>query len=145
VLQASARFSSDQVRLASWQVPQGHRTVALTFVEDPSNALSPVSLRAVNVNDGSEAFSCPLVMGQRTPPQLFEVGEGVLGLMEGAIDPAGGPSCSKCDPPFAGTSAAFRQFVVPGLSVAKEPWVGTFGGPGHDHREEDPASGAGTN
>ncbi|MDP1919454.1 MAG: tenascin-X, partial [Myxococcales bacterium] len=140
-----SRFWSDQIRLARWRVPQGHRTVALTFVEDPNDALTPISLRAIHVNDGSEAFSCPMLMMPRTPAQLFELGTNTLGLMEGATSSDGAPSCGKCDPPFAGTSAAFRQFLVPGLDVPEEPWIGTFGGPGHDHREEVPAAGLGPN
>lgn len=139
-LPGAQRFWSDQVRLARWSVPGGQRTVALTFVEDPADPLTPVSLRALNVNDGSEAFTCPLLMVPRTPAQLFEVGAGTLGLMEGAQSEDGAPACGKCDPPFAGSAATFRQFAVPGLSVAEAPWLGTFGGPGHDHREETPAA-----
>lgn len=135
-LGGTSRFWSDQLRLAKWRVPQGFRTVALTFVEDPSQGLTPISLRAIHVNDGSEAFSCPLVMSPRTPTQLFELGADTLGVMEGALGDDGLPACGKCDPPFAGSAAAFRQFRVPGLDVPTEPWIGTFGGPGHDHREE---------
>ncbi len=144
-LPGASHFWSDQIRLARWRVPQGHRTVALTFVKDPNDALTPISLRAIHVNDGSEAFSCPMLMMPRTPAQLFELGANTLGMMEGATSSDGSPSCGKCDPPFAGTSAAFRQFLVPGLDVPEEPWIGTFGGPGHDHREEVPASGLGPN
>jgi len=144
-LPASSHFWSDQIRLAKWRVPQGHRTVALTFVEDGTNALTPISLRAIHVNDGSEAFSCPLLMAPRTPAQLFELGLNTLGLMEGATSSDGAPACGKCDPPFAGSSAAFRQFLVPGLDVPEEPWIGTFGGPGHDHREEASSGSLGPN
>ncbi|MBL8917963.1 MAG: tenascin-X [Myxococcaceae bacterium] len=139
-LQGGERFWSDQLRLASWRVTQGSRTVALTFVENPADPLTPIWLRAIHVNDGSEAFSCPLLMMPRTPTQLFELGANTMGLMEGALNESGGPGCGKCDPPFAGSSAAFRQFVLPGIGVPAEPWIGTFGGPGHDHREEVPAS-----
>ncbi|MDX2011055.1 MAG: tenascin-X [Myxococcaceae bacterium] len=138
-------FWSDQVRLARWAVPQGHRTVALTFVQDATNPFAPVSLRAIHVNDGSEAFTCPMVMMPRTPAQLVELGRESLGVMEGALDPGGDRACSKCDPPFAGSSAAFRHFRVPGLDVPNEPWIGTFGGPSHDHREEVVGPTAGTN
>lgn len=135
-LPPSMRFWSDQIRLAAWKVPNGKRTVALTFVEDPTSSFSPVWLRAIHVSDGSEAFSCPVAMTTRTPTQLFEVGLNSLGVMDGALNESGGPGCGKCDPPFAGSSAAFRQFVVPGLDVPFEPWIGTFGGPSHDHHEE---------
>jgi hypothetical protein len=144
-LPGAAHFWSDQIRLATWRVPPGSRTVALTFVEDPTDPLTPISLRAIHVNDGSEAFSCPMLMVPRTSAQLFELGTNTLGLMEGATSTDGSPSCGKCDPPFAGTSATFRQFWVPGLDVADEPWIGTFGGPGHDHREEVPSPGLGPN
>jgi hypothetical protein len=143
-LPMGSSFWSDQIRLASWSVPDGKRTVALTFVENPGAAV-PVSLRAIHVNDGSEAFSCPVVLQARTPVQVFELGAGTVGVMDGALDETGAPGCGKCDPPYAGSSAAFRQFQVPGLGVAHEPWIGTFGGPGHDHREEDPFSGVGPN
>ena len=51
------------------------------------------------------------------------------------MDVSGNPGCLKCDPPLAGSSAAFQTLDVPGLSIAAEPWVGTFGGAGHDHQE----------
>ncbi|HEY0883288.1 MAG TPA: hypothetical protein VGD87_17250, partial [Archangium sp.] len=69
------------------------------------------------------------------PPQLFEVANGSLGIMNGALDGLGNPGCSKCDPPLANSAGAFFSFSTPRLSIAEEPWVGTFGGAGHDHRE----------
>ena len=70
-------------------------------------------------------------IGSRTEPQLFEVAEGSLTLMEGS------DACGKCDPPFAGSSAAFHSVLLPYISLSVyEPWIGTFGGAGHDHREE---------
>ena len=138
-LQPSARFWSDQLRLATWATSQGPETVALAFIRDETTLES--SLRAIRVHDGSEAFTCPLAQPMRTPPQLFEIANGSMGVMEGALDPAGQPGCGKCDPPFAGSAAAFHSFKLEGISVPKAPWVGTFGGAGHDHREEvDPAS-----
>ena len=82
--------------------------------------------------DGREAFSCPVALPTaRTGPQLFEVADGSLAVMEGSN------ACGKCDPPYAGSSAAFHTLKTPLLSVARgEPWVGAFGGAGHDHREE---------
>ncbi len=124
-------FWSDQVRLAKWQTSKGPRTVALTFVQNQSQ----YGLYAFDVQDGAEAFHCPIVLPARTPPQLFEVANGSLGIMSGALDLAGNPGCSKCDPPLAGSSGAFFSVTTRGLSVAEEPWVGTFGGAGHDHRE----------
>jgi hypothetical protein len=56
--------------------------------------------------------------------------------MGGALDPLGGPACERCDPPRAYSSAAFESLDMPGLSRAREPWPGTFGGPSHDHQEK---------
>jgi hypothetical protein len=110
--------------------------VALTFVEDPSDGLQPTrTLHAIDVQDGYEAFSCPIEVAGRTPPQLFEVANGSLGVMNGALDAMGNPGCGKCDPPFAGSAATFFSVPTPTLSIAAEPWVGTFGGAGHDHQE----------
>lgn len=125
-------FWSDQVRLAKWQTSKGPRTVALTFVQNQSRGYG---LYAFDVEDGAEAFNCPIDLPARTPPQLFEVANGSLGIMSGALDFDGNPGCSKCDPPLAGSSGAFFSVPTRGLSVAEEPWVGTFGGAGHDHRE----------
>jgi hypothetical protein len=119
-------FWSDQIRLAQWQVRNGERTVALTFTKDAMTAY----LKAIDTRDGSEAFTCPLMMTGRTAPQLFEVSDGAVSVMEGS------DACGKCDPPFANSSAAFHTFALPRISLALEPWLGTFGGPGHDHREE---------
>jgi hypothetical protein len=144
-LPAGMNFWSDQIRLAQWTIASGaRRTVALTFVSDGANPLAPIAIRAVHVTDGSEAFTCPLLLSSRTTAQLFEMADGSLGLMEGAKDGNDAPACGKCDPPFAGSSAVFRQYLMPGLSVPEEPWLGTFGGPSHDHREETPGS-SGTN
>ena len=129
-------FWSDQVRLAKWQTSKGPRTVALTFVQDATQGVAPAyGLYAFDVQDGAEAFNCPLQLPARTPPQLFEVANGSLGIMSGALDAAGNPGCNKCDPPLAGSAGAFFSLPTRGLSVAQEPWVGTFGGAGHDHRE----------
>ncbi len=131
-LPSSWVFWSDQVRLAKWQTSKGPRTVALTFVQ---NQAQQYGLYAFDVQDGAEAFNCPIDLPARTPPQLFEVANGSLGIMSGALDFDGNPGCNKCDPPLAGSSGAFFSVPTRGLSVAEEPWVGTFGGAGHDHRE----------
>ena len=57
------------------------------------------SLLAIDADTGQTAFSCPLVQSFRSEPQLFEVSDGMLSLMEGS------DACGKCDPPFAGSSA----------------------------------------
>ncbi|MBL9036879.1 MAG: PQQ-binding-like beta-propeller repeat protein [Archangium sp.] len=134
-LPGQMRFWSDQLRLASWATSRGAQTVALTFTYDLTG-VEPYTLHAIRVRDGSTAFSCPVAMTPRTAPQLFEISSGAMTVMEGALDEAGEPGCSKCDPPFAGSSAAFHTVPMPGITAAMEPWVGTFGGAGHDHREE---------
>jgi hypothetical protein len=126
-------FWGEQLRLASWSTSQGERTVALTFATDGSGQKQ---LHAIDVQNGLEAFSCPVSLPQRTEPQLFEVANGHLAVMEGALDAEGNPACLKCDPPLAFSSAAFQVVDTPGLSIVSEPWVGTFGGAGHDHHED---------
>jgi hypothetical protein len=136
VLPMGATFWSDQIRLAKWQTSKGPRTVALTFIKSaPGDAVPTYSLYGLDVHDGSEAFSCPLTIPDRTPPQLFEVANGSVAVMNGAVDALGNIGCSKCDPPLASSAGAFFSFSTPRLSIAEEPWVGTFGGAGHDHRE----------
>ncbi|MBK7857321.1 MAG: tenascin-X [Archangiaceae bacterium] len=125
-LPAGESFWSDQIRLAQWSVRGGQRTVALTFTK----AGASTWLKAIDTRDGSQAFSCPLRLEGRSAPQLVEVSEGSMSLMEGS------DTCGKCDPPFASSSAAFHTFPLPLISPANEPWLGTFGGPTHDHREE---------
>jgi hypothetical protein len=138
-LPAGQRFWSDQLRLATWATSGGPEAIALAFVHDANSSVS--ALRGIRVRDGSEAFTCPIAVTMRTPPQLFEIANGSMGLMEGALDLENAPGCSKCDPPFAGSSAAFHWFQLQGISMPHAPWVGTFGGAGHDHREElDPST-----
>jgi len=136
VLPGPLTFWSDQIRLAQWQTSKGPRTIALTFVQDTTQGVQPVfGLYGFDVQDGTQAFNCPVELPNRTPPQVFEVANGSLGVMSGALDSVGNPGCSKCDPPLAGTAGAFFSIPTRGLSVAQEPWVGTFGGAGHDHHE----------
>ncbi len=138
-LEPGLSFWSDQLRLATWATSQGPQTIALGFVRDP--AASKFSLRGIRVHDGSEAFTCPIEGPMRTAPQLFEIANGSMGLMEGALDASGQPGCNKCDPPFANSAAAFHSYSLPGITLPRAPWVGTFGGAGHDHREEvDPST-----
>jgi hypothetical protein len=132
-------FWSEPLRLASWHTSKGDKTVALTWVQqsDVTTFTATYALRGIDVNDGREAFTCPVELGTtRSGPQLFEVANGSLGVMEGAFTGGGQPGCSKCDPPFAGTAGRFFSLPTPGLGVAAEPWLGTFGGAGHDHQEE---------
>ncbi len=126
-------FWSDQIRLASWRTSRGTETVALTFTRDEGGL---AALYAVNVRDGSEAFTCPLADAFGSAPQLFEVANGSLAIMEDSREANGMLACGKCDPPFAGSSATFHSLPTPLLSPSRAPWVGTFGGAGHDHREE---------
>lgn len=134
-LAAPWTFWGDQVRLASWATSKGPRTVALSWVVDSTGLTPAYALQGIDVQDGALAFTCPVEVGDRTAPQLFEVGNGVLGMMNGALDGSGAPGCVKCDPPLAGSSGAFWSFPTSRLTQASEPWVGTFGGAGHDHRE----------
>jgi hypothetical protein len=128
-------FWSDQVRLANWQTSKGGRTVALTWVKSLIDLNAPYSLLGIDVQDGTRAFQCPVAVGDRTPPQLFEVAIGSIAMMNGALDVTGAPGCNKCDPPLAGSSGTFYSIPTARLSPAVAPWVGTFGGAGHDHRE----------
>ena len=129
-------FQSDQLRLANWDTSKGPRTVALTVSNDQSGAAPAFFLHAINVHDGSEAFSCPLPFNPSTAVQLMEVANGSLGVMTDALDNDGLPACGKCDPPFAGSGGTFYSVPLLGISVADEPWVGTFGGADHDHHED---------
>ena len=132
-LPAGQVFSADQLRLATWATSQGPRTVATTFTVD---GVGLTRLYCIDVQNGLVAFSCPVVLPNRTPPQLFEFANGSLSVMDGALDDQGNPGCEKCDPPFARSSGAFQTIGTPGLSISREPWVGTFGGADHDHHED---------
>jgi hypothetical protein len=122
-------FSSMEIRLARWTSPSDNvpTTAVLGFVERGTTQL----LHAVEAETGAPLWSCPLAHQGRTAPQLFEVAEGTLGLMDGAT------TCGACDPPYAGSRAAFHLWDIPGLAAPVDvPWPGTFGGAGHDHREK---------
>ncbi len=130
-------FWSDQLRLARWQTTKGARTVALTWVVESPFGQPTYLLHAVDVEDGSEAFSCPVeVPTTRTEPQLFEVANGSMTLLNSAVEYSGVPGCVKCDPPLALSNGAFSTYDTPTLQVPVAPWPGTFGGAGHDHRED---------
>lgn len=121
-------FISDQVRLASWKssskVPA--ETVALVFTE----RVGQPALTAINARTGLESWTCDVSHSYRSAPQLFEVANGSIALMEGAEE------CGKCDPSYAQSHAGFHSFGLNGIEIAKEPWLGTFGGAGHDHAED---------
>jgi hypothetical protein len=126
-------FWGEQLRLARWSTSAGPKTVALTFITDSTTR----RLHAVDVQNGFTAFSCDISMpASRTVPQLFEVADEHLAVMHGALSDDGSPSCGKCDPPFATSSAAFQTFDTKGLFTSPDPWPGTFGGPSHDHHEK---------
>jgi hypothetical protein len=121
-----ARFISKELRLGSW--PEGSRreTLVLGFASEGTRP----ELVGVRARDGSEAFRCALAYTPASLPQLLELGPGSLTVMDGA------QTCGECDPPFAYSQARFQRFLIPKLEPAREPWPGTFGGPGHDHHEE---------
>ena len=126
-LAAGQAFGSDQLRLASWATRSGPQTIALTFTRQNGRTW----LHGVVARDGSAAFTCELAKTGRTEPQLFEIADGSLALMDGA------DGCGRCEPAYADKSGAFHTYLVPTLSRPLfEPWVGTYGGPGHDHRED---------
>src|SRR5205823_3523416 len=116
-------FSSAQLRLASWKYDAALEpmTVALAFTQ---RAGAP-TLVAIDARFGAEQWACPLGYSARTEPQAFELASGMMALMDGAA------TCGHCDPPFADSSASFHTFALSGVDVAREPWVGTFGGAGH--------------
>ncbi|MBI3182884.1 MAG: tenascin-X [Myxococcales bacterium] len=122
---------SDQLRLAGWRPRPSEppTTVAMSFLLRGGSS----NLVAVNARDGFEEWACPVAHNFRTAPQLFEVANGSMALMEGS------DQCGACDPPFAQSHAAFHRFELSGIEIAREPWVGTFGGGGHDHHEDAPA------
>ncbi len=128
VLPTGASVESPVIRLASWRYradlpPQ---TVLLTF-ERRQGALQLVGS---NPSDGVERWACTLDYAQKTAPQLAEIATGSMALMDGAS------TCMSCDPPFAQSAGSFHTFALEGIDVAQEPWVGTFGGADHDHRED---------
>ncbi len=122
-------FGSDQLRLARWRPTANGQPedVALFFAQPSPGEQVLTALRA---KDGTPAFSCPLAGSLRTSPQLMEISNGSMVLMENAT------TCGKCDPPFAKSRAAFHSFPLPGIEVADVPWPGTFGGASHDHHED---------
>jgi hypothetical protein len=126
-LPAGASFVSKELRLGTWPEGGVRRTLVLGFAAEGQAKPALVGVRA---EDGSEAFRCELGYTPRTVPQLFELGPGTLTLMDGAT------TCGECDPPFSESRARFQRLTLPGLEPAREPWPGTFGGPGHDHHED---------
>ena len=141
-------YWGEQIRLATWKTSLGPRTVALAFTVPKSEtagnklvSLAPsVTLQAIDVENGLTAFRCPInLKTTRTEVQLFEISDEGMMLMNGAV--ARGidslePGCLKCDPPLAGSNAAFSFYKLKGITPSKERWIGTFGGAGHDGNEK---------
>ncbi|MBZ4417616.1 tenascin-X [Myxococcus sp. RHSTA-1-4] len=127
-LREGQSLTTKELRLATWPAGPGlpGETVALTTAVGSDNTQLLVAVRA---RDGSEAFQCPLAYSPRTVTQLMELAPGAMLMMDGAT------TCGECDPPFAYSQARFMRFPMPGLLPAREPWPGTFGGPGHGHHE----------
>lgn len=126
-LEEGQSFVSKELRLADTlpRTSELPETLVLSFVAD---GIQP-TLLGVRTRDGSEAFRCALAYTPRTVPQLFELGPESMVMMDGA------ETCGECDPPFAYSSPRFQRFPLSGLTPAKAPWSGTFGGPGHSHHE----------
>jgi hypothetical protein len=128
-LEAGQSFATKELRLAE-TVPDGsgtRETQVLTFVADGTTP----TLLGVRVQDGTEAYRCPLGYTPRSVPQLFELGPESVVMMDGAN------TCGECDPPFAYSRPRFQRFPLRGLKPAQAPWPGTFGGPGHGHHENE--------
>lgn len=122
-------FTSKELRLASLPAGEGLPPETVVLASAIAEANNQRLLVGVRARDGSEAFQCPLTYLPRGVPQLMELAPGALVLMDGAT------TCGECDPPFAYSQAQFVRFPVQGLMPAREPWPGTFGGPGHGHHE----------
>jgi len=121
-------FLSRELRAVQWTPPRlgaATQTAVLTFARRSGVG----SLMAFRMNDGAELWSCPVKATIMDAPQLFETTRNGFAVMGDAI------TCGECDPPFANSAASFWTFEVPGLDTARISWTGTFGGPGHDHRE----------
>lgn len=129
LLEEGLYFTSKELRLATLAPAAGLPPETLVLASAVADATHQRLLVAVRVSDGSEAFQCPLAYPARGIPQLMELAPGALVLMDGAN------RCGECDPPFAYSQAQFHRFALPGVQPAREPWPGTFGGPGHGHHE----------
>ena len=126
-VQRGALARRARLRLAEWTSKPGRSD--LTVLAATARQGTP-SLTAFRARDGAELWSCGLGSPLVQFPQLFEVANGSLAVMGGA------GTCGPCDPPYADSHATFMDFAVPGLAPAFAPWIGTFGGPGHDHLED---------
>lgn len=119
--------------LAEWTTSGGPRTVVLSVTGTEDAGLMLESYDAVT---GAPGFFCPLARGLPAPVQL-EVGAGgvaAMGWPRPVVEPT---ECERCDPRFARTRNAFFWVPMKGIRPASAPWVGTWGGSGHDHREDD--------
>jgi hypothetical protein len=137
-LAAGDTLLSEEIRLAELaaQPTQPAQTALLAF----ATLSGQPSLFALDPESGAELWACPLGYSSPNPPQMVEISNNGLGLMEGAT------TCGHCDPPYAGSQATvFRTLSAPGLSPSQEPWTGTFGGAGHPHHENGGGGGGGVN
>lgn len=136
-LPAGETFWGEQLRLATWQTSLGPQTIALTITRPQGSTSTLASLYAIDIRNGLKAFACPIQLTtNRTEPQLMEVYDGGIVIMNGAVGPDGSPSCLKCDPPLAQAYGAFQTYSLPGITPSNDRWVGTFGGAGHDGQEK---------
>lgn len=128
-LATDEQFATGELRVVSYRSsPAWAATLAgLSFI----TKAGALQLHAFELETGKTLWSCPVNMPSAvTPPELFEVANGTLAAMEGAL------TCGDCDPPFALSTASFHTWAVPGISVPTGvPWPGTFGGADHSHRE----------
>ncbi len=121
-------FISEEMRAVSWTPARAGAATETAILGFATHSSVTSFLVAVRASDGQHLWSCPMNTG--AVPQLFEVARGSFAMMTSAN------SCGTCDPPFANSSGLFWTFDVPGLEPASVPWPGTFGGPNHDHLED---------
>lgn len=133
------RFNSYELRLAEWKprAEAPRELVALAF----ATSAEGTELLAVKLRDGDTAFRCAVDELMGNGPDLFEIDNGALAMVEG------NQTCGRCDPPFAESRGTFHRYEARGLFVPSVPWPGTFGGPAHHGQElpvfRPPLSGSG--
>jgi hypothetical protein len=120
-------FLSPELRLAQW-TPRVGRSDLVVLSATARQGLAAIT--AFRARDGAELWSCGLGLPPGEIPQQFEIADDSVAMMSGA------GTCGPCDPPYADSRASFWELAMPGISPGFAPWVGTFGGPGHDHLED---------
>ena len=123
-------FSGAPLALAQLSTPRGPRPVVLAFDFDGRTH----AVGGTDVETGAELFHCPLPLAG--PPVHVAPIAGALVLGSDPRGLGGGPACADCDPRYAETRVTFQWYPMPGLLPGVGRWVGTNGGPTHDHREE---------